>query len=138
MLSLVVAALCAACGDDTPTAPTDPTGPIQITRTFPETADTRATLTPHGGVIYPFAVQQSGTITVTLTTLAPDSTALIGLSIGSWNGTACAIGIAKTDATQGTTVIGNASGTGNYCAYVNDSTGRLTAPVEYQITVTHF
>jgi hypothetical protein len=137
-LLLLVAALAgAACGSDSPTGPTDPgETPVEITELFPP--DASGTLTRNGGITHAFPVMQAGRITVTLTTLAPDSTAIIGMGLGAWNGVACAQNIFKDDATQGTSLIGNATATANYCVRVYDAAGTLTQPVEYQLTVTHF
>lgn len=135
-LFLAVAALgAAACGDDSPTGPT-PTEPVAITESFP--ADSPGTLTPNGGVTHSFGVQQAGQILVNLTSLAPDSTAVIGLSLGSWNGTSCSQTISNDKATQGTNLVGEATVTGNYCARVYDAGGQLREPVTYRLTVTHF
>ena len=124
-----------ACGDDTSTAPDAPT-PVSITQTFP--AEGPGTLTPNGGITHFFAVQQAGRITATLTSLAPDSATIVGLSLGSWNGASCAQTISRDEATQGSGIVGDATSTGNYCVRIYDARGSLTQPVQYQITVTHF
>jgi hypothetical protein len=135
VLMAAIALLGAGCGDDTPTGPSAPE-PVEVTELFPPEAP--GTLARNGGITHIFAVQQAGTITVSLTTLAPDSTALIGLALGSWNGFACAQTIVKDDTTQGSSILGTATSTGNYCVRVYDSTGALPQSVEYQVTVRHF
>jgi hypothetical protein len=128
---LVAAATAAACSDDpfddTPTAPT----PTEISRTFD------GVVTINGAVTHAFDVQRPGTVTVRFEALEPDAAAVLGLSLGTWNGTVCDIKLAADNATQGTTVIGTASTTGNFCARIYD-VGKLTAPSGYLIVVTHF
>ena len=133
-LCLATALAAAACGDDSPTGPSDP-GPVQITETFPDEAPGQ--LMRNGGITHTFPVQQTGNITVVVTTLAPEGVT-IGLSLGSWNGVSCSQGLSKDDAVLNSSVIGNATGTGNYCVRVYDPNGSLTGPAEYQLTVTHF
>ena len=134
---LLTALALGACGSNTPTGPSDPgETPVEITEAFPPEGP--GTLTPNGGITHAFGVQRAGRITATLTTLAPDPAARIGLNLGSWNGVACTQHITKDDATQGTTIVGEATATGNYCIRVYDSAGTLTESVQYQVTVTHF
>ena len=132
-LCLATALAGAACGDDSPTGPTDP-GPVQIIETFPASAPGR--LTPNGGVTHTFPVQQTGDIIVAVTTL-PEGVS-IGVSLGSWNGVSCSQGISRDDVVLNGGVVGQATGTGNYCVRVYDANGSLTGPVEYQLTVTHY
>ena len=127
-LIVAVALTVAACDDNTPITPVAPTDPV--TDTFSET------LNPNGGVTYSFANSRSGSVTVTLTSLAPESTAIVGLSLGTWNGAACAVGISNDQATQGTVIVGAITTSGNLCARVYD-VGRLTANVSFTITVVH-
>jgi hypothetical protein len=136
-LTLLLAAItltAAACGDDSPSGPSAP-APVQITEMVPEAP---GTLTRNGGITHIFPVQQAGSISVALSTLAPDSTATVGLGLGSWNGTSCAQTIVKDDATQGTTILGEATATGNYCVRIYDAAGTLSGAVEYQLTISHF
>jgi hypothetical protein len=108
---------------------------VEITELFPSEAP--GTLTPNGGITHLFAVQQSGSIIVSLTTLAPEGFT-IGMALGTWNGTSCSQSLVNDEAAEGTGVLGTATGTGNYCVRVYDATGSLTQPVEYQLTVRHF
>jgi hypothetical protein len=129
---LLAASLAAACGDDTPTTPTDTTPPVAITEEFSET------LNPNGGRTHEFPVDRAGTVTARLTALAPDDTVTVGLSLGTWNGSSCKIEIAKDDATlTAGTVIGTATGTGLLCVRIYD-VGDLTASTDYTVTVEHF
>ena len=87
----------------------------------------------------PFVVQRAGTVVAQIVTLAPDSTAVISLSLGTWNGQVCQIILANDAATSGAlgVVTGTASTAGNFCVRVSD-VGRLTAPTDYEIIVRHF
>jgi len=136
LLPVVAAALLAsACGSSsTPSAPT--TTPTQLTDTFSDT------LTVNGGVTFPFGVQQTGTITATLTALAPDPSVTVGLLLGTWNGAACSIsagssGIINDAAVLNTSITGSATGTGNFCVRVYD-VGKLTAPTTFTVSIVHF
>ncbi len=122
-------AVAAACGDDA-TTPTTPTPPVTVTETF------SGSVTRNGAATHTFATQASGTVTATLTTLAPDSALVIGLSLGTFNGSACQLVITKDDATQGTVVTGGVSTLGNLCVRVYD-VGNITDPITYDITVVH-
>jgi hypothetical protein len=119
-----------ACGDDTPTAPSEPP-PVAITETL------SGSLNPNGGRTHQIDVQRAGNLTATLTALSPDDTVTVGLSLGTWNGSSCQIIIAKDDAVLNSVVIGAATGTGLFCVRVYD-VGRLTASTEYTVTVEHF
>jgi hypothetical protein len=130
-LALILAAgLLAGCGDnnDLPTTPTDP--PVELTESFTET------LTINGARTHQFAVQRAGNVSATLTSLSPDSAAVISLALGTWNGQVCQILLANDAATTNTTVIGTASA-GNFCVRLSD-VGRLTAQTDYAVTVRHF
>ena len=127
---LLIALTASACSDNsTPSGPTAPT-PTAVTETFD------GTLTVNGAVTQPFAVGTAGTVVVRLAALEP-ADAVIGVSIGTWNGVACQIVIANDNATSGASATGNATATGNYCVRVYD-VGKLTRSAGYQITVTHF
>ena len=119
-----------ACGDDAaPTAPT-PTTPVTVTETF------SGSINRNGAATHTFLAQGSGTVTVALTTLSPEGTEAIGLSLGTWNGTACQLVIANTAAAQGAIVIGVASSAGNLCIFVQD-VGKVAVAASYEITVVH-
>jgi hypothetical protein len=130
ILTIAAALLLGACGDDStsnnPNAPT----PVAVTETF------SGTVNPNGGITHSFIVQQAGNVTATLTTVAPEGTT-IGLSLGTWNGSACQIILANDNAVQGNSVVGTATTLGNFCARVYD-VGKLTGLTDYEISVTHF
>jgi hypothetical protein len=120
-----------ACGDDTPTAPDQPVQRPTVTE-----PPIQGRLTVNGAASHSFTTG-SGQISVTITELVPDSAAVIGVSLGTWNGSACQIVLANDNATQGAGVLGTASGPGNFCVRVYD-VGKLTAATEYTLTVVHF
>jgi hypothetical protein len=127
---LLCAVIVSSCSDDTNlTTPTEPTIPTLVTVEF------SGTLTVNGAQTHPF-ITEGGNLTATLTSLGPDPSLGIGLSLGTWNGSACQIIIANTNAIQGTVVNGIASQSGNLCVFVND-VGKLTAPASYLVTVVH-
>jgi len=129
---LVLVPLAAGCGSDEPTETPNAPTPVPVTETF------SGTLTPNGGRTHEFIVQQAGTVTVRFSSLAPDETVNIGLSLGTWNGMVCQIILANDHAGLNTTVTGTAQNTGAFCARVYDADGTVAAPVEYAIEVTHF
>jgi hypothetical protein len=128
----VLALLMAACSSNTTPTTTTPTPtPTTITDTF------SGTLTKNGGHTHPFAVAVPGVVTATLVSLTPDSTLVVGLALGTWNGTACQVILPADNATQGTVVTGNISSAGNLCVRVYDSTGNVVNIETYQINVAH-
>jgi hypothetical protein len=130
--SLLLACLigpAAACGSDT-TPPTTPTATL-FTEVF------AGGLTTNGGQTFTFISQASGTITATLTTLLPDSTSLVGVSLGTVaSGGGCQAIIVNDKATQLTSLSGAVGSAGNLCARVYDS-GVLTGPITFELTVVH-
>jgi hypothetical protein len=128
-LAVILALGAAACGDDTTTTPTTTT-PVTVTDTF------AGTLTPSGGASYSFTTAQSGQVTATLTTLAPDSALIVGFSLGTWNGNSCQLVITKDQATQSSYVIGAASAAGSLCVRIYD-VGNVIDPATYVIQVNH-
>jgi hypothetical protein len=130
---LSVALVCAssACGgEDEPTTPTGPTAPTTVSLTF------TGTINRNGANTHPFTTD-AGRVVANLTVLSPDSTAIVGLVLGTWNGTSCQTVIANDRAGQGTSVIGNASGSGLLCVRLYDATGELVGPTDYEVEVVH-
>ncbi len=127
---LFLVLLAPACGDDDPTTPTQPTPPATVTETF------SGTLNQNGAVTHPFPTGLAGTVTATLITVAPDSTTVIGMSLGTWNGAVCQIILANDQATQGTVVVGTVSTFGSLCLRVYD-VGSLTQATSYEVQVIH-
>lgn len=118
-------------GDDGPTSPTDVSDPIAVVQTFSATLRANAA-EQHLVVVRP------GSITATLTALVPADGLVVGLAVGTWNGTLCRDVLARDDATVGASMTGEVTAEGSYCVRVFDSGGRVVAPVEYDVTVTHY
>ncbi len=117
-----------ACSNNIPTTTT--TTPTITTDTF------NGTLNPNGAQTFSFSVQAAAVLTATLTSISPDSTATLGLAIGTWNGSACQIVIANDKAVQGTVVTGSSGGAGTLCVRVYD-VGNLTQNEAFVVTVVH-
>jgi hypothetical protein len=129
--AVILAVAAAACGgDDPPPIPTAPTGPTSVTVSF------NGTVSRNGANTHPFTTD-AGIVTATISVLSPDSTAIIGFTLGTWNGISCQTVIANDRATQGTPVIGTASGSGDLCIRLYDATGELAGPTAYEVQVVH-
>ncbi len=127
---LVVAATFTGCSSNsTPQAPTQPT-PVTITQSFSDT------LNVNGARTHSFTVDRAGAVSAQIKTLS-DQAATLGMSLGTYNGSACTIIISKTDAVLNSAVTGTAQSTGQFCVWLND-VGKLTGTVDYTIDVTHY
>ncbi len=131
LLAVAILVVSTACGSSTTSSiPTTPTNPI--TETFADT------LSVNGAKTFPFTVTLPGTVTATLTTVGPDSTVPIGISIGTWSGTTCSTGsgLFQDQAVQGAVIVATVSAPGTLCLRVYDS-GTLQAPVTFSVNVVH-
>lgn len=130
-LALILAVTATACGGSDDDIFFEPTPVVLITETF------MGTLTVNGANTHPFQ-SDGGGLTATLIALSPnpDETLAVGLALGTWNGAACQVVIANDSATQGATVAGGASRTGNLCVRIYD-VGNLTEAATYEILVEH-
>jgi len=120
----------AGCGSNNNPIASTPITPVTVTETF------SGSLNVHGAQTHSFAVDRAGTVSATIKTLS-DSAATLGVSLGTWNGAACAIIISNTAAVLNTTVTGTATSTGRFCVWLND-VGKLTEGVDYSVDVTHY
>ena len=128
---LALALVQTACSEDiNPSIPSD-IGGNPVTETF------TGTLTLNGADTRPFSVARSGSVTATISSLAPDATVRMGLSLGTWNGSACSTVISNDSATVGTQVIGAADREGRLCVRVYDADGTLPQPTDFELTVVH-
>ena len=125
----------AGCGSD-PTTTTNPT-PTTVTDTF------SGDLSQNGAQTFPFVASTLGTVTVTLTTVTPDSTVPIGMSLGTWAAAtgSCAVGpvFSNDTAVQGTVITATVSNAANLCARIYDpgKAASTAFPVGFTITVVH-
>jgi len=133
LLTALLAVSVAACGSSdpiTPTTPTPTTPVATVTETF------TGTLTVNGAVTFPFTATTGGTITATLSSLLPDGTIPVGLSIGTWTGSACQVAVANDAATQTAVVTGTAQSAVNLCVRIYD-VGKATGPMDFSIAIVH-
>jgi hypothetical protein len=129
----VVAAGAAGCNDNNNTTVTNPTPtptPTIVTEVF------SGSLNMNGATTFPFSATAGGTVTVTLTTLSPDATLPIGLSLGTWTGSACQVVIANDNAAQTAAISGTVTSAASLCVRVYD-VGKVTSPVDFTVTVGH-
>ena len=126
-----LAVLAGGCSNPPQFITPDTTPLTTVTETF--TGD----LTVNGAATHPFPANQAGLTSAAISALSPDPAAVIGLSLGTWNGQVCQIILANDNATQGASIIGEARQVGNFCVRVYD-VGKLAAPTSYVLTVTHY
>ena len=130
LLVVLVAAFAAAgCEDDTPPR-TLPPDPELVTETF------SGSINQNGAVTHPFLATQAGAVRATLTSVEPDATIAVGLTLGTWNGANCAVVIPNDTATRGTSIIGTVNQAGQLCVRIYD-VGRITVPQDYELTIVH-
>lgn len=133
-LVLGLALASAGCGDDSsPTAPSTPANPTTATFT--------GTLAANGANSHVFTALGSGTVTLTLTSLALDSEEggtppPVGISLGGITSLACTAVVSRDTAVQGDTITGTTAG-GSLCARIFDAYGLISTPVTYTLTVVH-
>ena len=122
----------AACNNNSnPTIPT-PTPTPPVTQTFTGSINT------NGAMTFPFDVATGGFVTATLTSIGPDSTTLIGMSIGTYNAGVCTVmGLHNDTAAQGATILAQVSAPGTLCLRVSDSGGTLTGLTNFSVDVAH-
>jgi hypothetical protein len=135
LVSFILLALAAgACGSSSSSSTTTTTAPTATT-----TDTFSGTLTLNGGASYPFAAVSAGSVVATLTSVGPDPSATIGISMGTWNGSVCTVntGLFIDLASQGTVLSGSVSTASSLCVRVYDSAAKITTPVTYTITVVH-
>ncbi len=124
LFAVGVAIACWSCGSGTNTTTTPTPTPTQST--LPE-----QTLNKGGAVtIQPVTTSGAGTVTLQVQTIAPDSTAVIGIALGTWNGNQCTLIVTKDDATTNSSIQGTVNGATNLCVRISDPTGNLPSPSE--------
>lgn len=132
-LTLTLPLATAGCGDSIldQIAANSP-DPVIVTDTF------TGTLTRNGATSHPFPVTSAGggTVTATLKAVAPDATTVVGMSLGTWNGTACQAVVSNDRATQSVAILGRATTVGELCVRIFDP-GTIGEPQDYEIQVVH-
>lgn len=126
---LVLALAASACGSGAPLSPSD-LALLTTTDTF------SGTLAVGAAAVHPFVGKTAGTITLTLTSVGPDSATQLGLGLGTWDGATCAVQVSTTDAAVSTAYQASISGPGNYCVSLT-APGTLTGDTTYTVQVTH-
>ena len=134
MLLIAASAFAAGCDNSDANAALN-TAAADVAATLTDTFTD--TLTLNGARTFPFVVDNPGDVTALVSDLAPDSLQVIGLSLGTWNGTSCQVVLSNDSAFKDQAVTGHATTRGNFCVRVFDSTGKLPQPETYIITVTH-
>jgi hypothetical protein len=116
----------------------NPTAPTANSTLTPLAESFTALLTTNGADVFPFPEIAAGTVTATLTTIAPDAGLTLSIDLGTWNGSTCAIVVTTNPATEGATVIATANAAGTLCARVSDANGVIVNPESITVTVSHF
>lgn len=126
-LALLIMGGCGGSSDNSVVAPP----PATLTETF------SGTLTLNGATTFSFSVTGAGIITAQLTTLSPDSTKPVGLSLGTWNGSICQVILSNDNSVQGSQVVGTATAVGSFCVRIYDAAGTVTGPQAFTLDVVH-
>jgi hypothetical protein len=129
----VVGLLTAACGNDSTTAPTTPTGPS--TEVFSGTLDAQ------GSSFYSFTTTTSGQVSITLASLVatqpgPALNSALGLGVGAPLGTDCNVTSSVNTAPGLTAQLVTTLPPATYCARVYDI-GNLTASLNFTVRIVH-
>lgn len=130
---VVLSLIMIGCGNgntETPTT-TEPAPSTTSKDTF------SGVLTLNGATTHPFTVTGVGFMSAVLTTLSPDATKPVGLSMGTWNGRTCQVVIPNDASIQGSVVVGQSTTAGNFCVRIYDAAGTVVQPQTYTIEVTH-
>jgi len=130
----VIGVLTVACGsDNTPSTPTTPLLPSSEVFT--------GTLGAQGSSFYSFTVATSGNVSITLASLVPKApgpavNTVMGLGVGTPDGTTCAVTNSVTTAPGLTAQLVNSLTPATYCAKIYDL-GQLTGPVDFAVRIVH-
>jgi len=134
LLALAIPALGAAgCDstDSTTTTTTTSTTPVSVTEAF------SGTVTKNGAATFNFAASASGTVTAAIKTISPDTTSIMGIALGTWNGVSCQVVVANDAATAAVSITGATTAAGSLCVRIYD-VGKLPATQTVEVTITHF
>jgi hypothetical protein len=132
MVLAAALALTGACGDST-TTPTSPTSPATSTESF------SGTLAQLGSVTQVFTVSATGTVEISLVSVAPLTTMALGVGVQSSDGTSCLTTITQNDnARSGASALRGTVAAGKYCVRLYDS-GNIPAAgsADYTVQIVH-
>ena len=137
--ALLVLMLSAACDGGTPTSPSTTTDTSTTAAATPVTITEEFTgrLTVGGYSFFSFTTTQTGTIALTLTSVAGQSvpsTVWLGLGIGVPNAEDCVTSTSVNTAAGGAAQISGSYNAGVYCARVYDI-GNLFAPASFNVSI---
>lgn len=113
---LTAAVLAAVTGCGATTAPTTPTSPAPTTETF------SGTIGQLGSATQVFTVSATGTVDISVTSLAPLATMAVGVAVQTSDGTSCVTTITQNDnARSGAIALKGTVAAGKYCVRLYDS-----------------
>ena len=78
----------------------------------------------------------ANSVAVVTPVVTPNAQSLVGMSLGTWNGSACQAVIANDRAVVSASIIGRATSTGTLCLRIYDI-GTVTDPQDYEVEVVH-
>lgn len=133
LLALAIPALGAAGCDstDSTTTPTPTTPAVSVTEAF------SGSVVKNGATTFNFAAAAAGVVTASIKSMSPDTTAIMGIALGTWNGSSCQVVIANDAAITSVAITGATSAAGNLCVRVYD-VGKLTATQNIEVQITHY
>jgi hypothetical protein len=119
-----------ACGDDNAGGITpDP---------IPDTTDSfQGVLELNGAIVHSFRVIGPSQITAQLVSLTPNPEKVIGMSLGTWNGSICQVVLDNPATKQGDVVLGATQVVGDFCLRVYDPNASMDPAQFYVVLVTH-
>jgi hypothetical protein len=133
MVTAGALAAASACGSTSATTPTSPTTPVTITESF------SGTLAQLGSATQVFTVSATGTVEISLMSVAPLTTMALGVGVQSSDGTNCLTTITQNDnARSGASALRGTVAAGKYCLRLYDS-GNIPAAgsADYTIQIVH-
>jgi len=111
--------------------------PSSPSNNSPTTDTFSGSLAPGGAAVFGFSVATAGTVSVTLTTVSPATTAPLALGVGPSSNGSCTIANSTSGVTAaGSPQLSTAQNAGNYCVKVSDP-GSLATTSTVTVTVTH-
>ena len=130
----VMGLLTVACGGNDNVTP--PSTPV-----LPSSEVFAGTLPVRGSSFYSFTVAVSGNVSITLASLVPKApgpalNSVMGLGVGTPDGTDCAITNSVTTPPGLTAQLVNSLTPATYCAKIYDL-GELTGPVDFAVRIVH-